>query len=821
MISGSGERRIETGCRTCGTAAVIGAALLHAAAMAQTPLPLKVGVYPPQVRLDGSGDVQSLVVRGVSGSGVTIDLTAEAGIAASDAALVRIASGVVSPLADGTGKLVVHAGGATIETPVDVRNAGAAPAVRFGRDVMPVLARAGCSSGACHGSARGQDGFHLSLFGYDPAGDHHALIRELPGRRVNLALPDESLLLLKATGAVPHTGGKRIDRDDAMYATLTAWLRAGAPADPPDAPVVTGLELFPPELVLEGEGARHRLVARATWSDGSDADVTRLATFISGNDTAATVDAAGVVTSGRPGESLVLARFDALTAGIPVVVVAAGAADIGPAPPEASLIDRLIHEKLRRLRIAPSEICDDATFLRRVHLDLVGLLPTPDETAAFLSSGDANRRERLIDRLLERKEFIELWVMKWAERLGIRTTLLVSPKATLLYHNWLQERIAAGMPINAIVRELVSASGGTFTNPATNFYQIEQDTLKLTENVAQAFLGIRLQCAQCHNHPFDRWTMNDYYAFAAFFAQIGRKVGEDPRETIVFNSGGGEMRHPVGGRNMAPAFLGGPVAELNGRDRRAALAGWLTSRDNRLFARNVANFAWAHFFGRGIVEPIDDVRISNPPSNGPLLESLADMLIESDFDLRGLCRAICLSQAYQRSTQASATNGEDTANFSRALVRPLRAESLLDCISQVTGTGEKFPGLPAGARAVQIADGNVTSAFLSTFGREPRETGGACPGNVEPSLSQALHLINGETLQRKIRDGGVVAGLLAAGRTPDEVIDHVYLACLMRRPTEAERSGIHAALAGAGDMKAALEDVFWAVLNSKEFVFNH
>ena len=402
----------------------------------------------------------------------------------------------------------------------------------------------------------------------------------------------------------------------------------------------------------------------------------------------------------------------------------------------------------------------------------------------------------------------------------------VSYKAMLLYYNWLQERIEANTPIDQLVRELLSAKGGTFTEPATNYFQHERDTLKTAENVAQVFMGMRIQCAQCHNHPFDRWTMDDYYGFANFFAQIGRKRGEDPRETIVFNSGNGDVKHPVGGRVVPPKFLGGAVPDTQGRDRREVLADWLASPANEYFGRNLVNIVWAHFFGSGIVDEVDDVRVSNPPVNKALLDVLATRFVESKYDFKQLVREICTSNAYQRSTQANETNADDDRNFSKARLRRIRSEVLLDVVTAATATQNKFQGLPLGARAVQIADGNTSSYFLTTFGRATRGTACSCEVKMEPNLSQALHLLNGDTVQEKIASGGVVKRMLDEKRSAEQIVEEVYLRTLTRMPTEKERTALLEILQDPAAQDPAaiqrnLEDSFWAILNSREFVFNH
>ena len=701
------------------------------------------------------------------------------------------------------------------------------PGPSFRLDVMPILMRSGCNTGNCHGAARGKDGFRLSLFGFDPEADYQRITREFSGRRINLALTAESFLLTKATNAVPHGGGARIKPGDEYYNTLKRWLDTGAKNDPGPVPAVVAVVLDPPEGVLDGAGATQQLSVRAKYADGSERDVTSLAVFLTNNDNAAKVDATGLVTAGNRGEAFVMARFETHTVGSHFITLPMGVAFQWANPPAANVIDELIHAKLQKLRINPSAICTDEEFLRRASLDICGVLPTSDEYRSFMASADPQKRAALVDQLLLRKEFVDLWVMKWSELMMIRTVPNeVSYKAMLLYYNWLQERIEANTPIDQLVRELLSAKGGTFTEPATNYFQHERDTLKTAENVAQVFMGMRIQCAQCHNHPFDRWTMDDYYGFANFFAQIGRKRGEDPRETIVFNSGNGDVKHPVGGRVVPPKFLGGAVPDTQGRDRREVLADWLASPANEYFGRNLVNIVWAHFFGSGIVDEVDDVRVSNPPVNKALLDVLATRFVESRYDFKQLVREICTSNAYQRSTQANETNADDDRNFSKARLRRIRSEVLLDVVTAATATQNKFQGLPLGARAVQIADGNTSSYFLTTFGRATRGTACSCEVKMEPSLSQALHLLNGDTVQEKIASGGVVKRMLDEKRSAEQIVEEVYLRTLTRMPTEKERTALLEILhdPAAQDPAAIqrnLEDSFWAILNSREFVFNH
>jgi len=620
---------------------------------------------------------------------------------------------------------------------------------------------------------------------------------------------------------VPHTGGKRFDRDSEYYQALLRWLEAGAPLDAGETPKVLAVELYPKQIVLEGAGATQQMVARAKYADGSDRDVTDLAVFLTNNDNSAGITPDGLVTAANRGEAYVMARFETHTVASQALVLPKDVQYTPTQEAPVNYVDELVGLKLKKLRILPSDLCTDEVFLRRVTIDITGVLPTEEEYQQFITDEDPAKRAALIDRLLNRKEFSEIWAMKWAELLQIRTTNQVSYKSAFLYSNWLSAQIQNNVPLNKTVQELLGATGGTFKNPPTNYYQIETDTLKTAENVAQVFMGIRTQCAQCHNHPFDRWTMDDYYSFAAFFAQIGRKPSEDYREIIVFNSGGGEVGHLVGGRAMKPKFLGGVEPEVAGKDRRMVLAQWLASPENPYFATSVANRVWDHFFGVGIVQPVDDVRISNPPSNPELYGSLGKKFTEYNYDFKQLVRDICNSKTYQRSTRRNASNDSDELNFAHSRIRRIRAENMLDCISQVTETKDKFQGLPLGSRAVQIADGGTSTYFLTTFGRATRNTVCSCEVKTEPTLSQSLHLLNGDTVEGKIKGGGLIQRALAAGKNPDQVIQSIYIRCLCRQPSAEEMTRLKAAIAGEADPARALEDVFWAVMNSREFMFNH
>ena len=789
-------------------------------ASAQAPL-ASIEVFPPEVNLDTSRDRQSFVVQAAYADGITRDVTAEAKVSLVNPAFAKLAGNVLTPVQDGSTEMRVEFGGKTVAVPVKVKEATIERPISFKLDVMPVFMRAGCNTGSCHGAARGKDGFRLSLFGFDPDGDHHRLTREINGRRINLALPAEGLLMEKATGKVPHTGGVRIKEGDEYYQTLIRWHEAGVPLDPPTVATPTALEFFPKGGVLDGKGSAQKVTIRAQYSDGTDRDVTNLAVYLTSNDNSAKITPDGVVTAGERGEAFVMARFATFTVGSPFIVLPKALQFTFPNVPENNYIDKFVNAKLKKLRIAPSDLCTDEAFLRRVYVDIIGVLPTPEEFARYVASAAPNKRDMLVDELLGRKEFAELWVMKWAELLQIRSSNQVSYKATLLYYKWLEDKIARNVPVNEWVQELLGASGGTFKSPATNYYQNETDILKISENVAQVFMGMRVQCAQCHNHPFDRWTQNDYYGFASFFSQIGRKGTDDPREVVIFNRGNGDVTHPLTRQVMKPKFLGGATPDVTGKDRRELMAAWLASPDNPYFATNLANVVWSHFFGIGIIQEVDDVRISNPPSNGDLLQELGKKFTDYKYDFKKLVRDICTSRTYQLSTIPNPSNESDTRNFARGNVRRIRAETMLDCISSVTETKNKFPGLPLGARAVQIVDGNVSTYFLTTFGRATRDSVCSCEVKLEPTLSQSLHMLNGDATTQRIRAGAVVSRRLAEKKSPELIIEDLYLRTLCRKPTPKEMVNLNRALAEEPDKVKVLEDIFWALLNTREFLFNH
>jgi hypothetical protein len=751
-------------------------------------------VFPAEISLRGQEARQTIAVQLVNDQGITRDVSATVKVKVANAKIAEFSGQTLKPKADGETKLIIELGQQQAEVPVVVKDATVARDVSFRLDVMPIFMKNGCNNGSCHGAARGKDGFHLSLFGYDPAGDYYKLTRQIIGRRVDLAAPEQSLLLEKALGEVNHTGGQLFTRDSDDYRAMLRWIEAGAPDDTGDTPEPIGIELLPSKIVFAGKDQTQKTVVMAKYSDGSVRDVTRLSLFLTNNDAVASIDKDGVTKGNNRGGAFVFARFNKFTVGSEVIVLPTDDNFVWKNVPEVNFIDTLVFDKLKKLHMNPSDLADDETFLRRVYLDLIGLPPSRSEYERFVSDTSSDKRAKLIDELLDREEFIDMWAMKWGELLRIRAVNNQpqygrDAKAMWQYSAWVHDQMAANRPLNEFVADLVVGTGSNIKQPTSNLYTASERLTpqKTAEDFAQVFLGTRIQCAQCHNHPFDRWTMDDYYGFAAFFAGVTLKRGVEGREVIVFNNNTiNTVPHLVDGRPMKPKFLGGEMPEIEGQDPRAALAKWLTAPDNAAFSQTMANIIWSHFFGRGIVEPVDDVRISNPPSNKELLEALGVKLTEYGFDKKKLIRDICNSRTYQLSPATNPTNELDEAYFSHSYVRRLRAEVLLDTISRITGTEDRFQSSPPGTRAVQIYAGNVTNFFLTTFGRAPRETACSCEVNKEANLSQALHLVNGDTITLKVAGSRLIPSLLAAKTPPEKIIEELYILALSRKPTADE-----------------------------------
>jgi hypothetical protein len=710
----------------------------------------------------------------------------------------------------------------------------------FRRDVMPVFFRAGCNAGTCHGAARGKDGFMLSLFGYDPAGDYRRTVEDIPGRRVNTALPDESLILLKATGAVTHTGGKLFEKDSDLYKTLAAWIEAGAADDVGMPPEVVGISLPKQSVVFTKISGHGTARVTATYSDGSSRDVTNLARFFSNDPSVATIDKDGVVTAAGPGDTNVFARYSRFTVGAEVVVLPADKGFVWPNPPTNNFIDRLVFERLEKLRIVPSDLCDDETFLRRVTLDLVARPPTVAEYEAFMADTSPDKRAKTIDVLLATNDFADFQASLWNERLRVmggnyapQGTVV---KAAQVFSNWIRDQFRANRPLDQFVSEMVTASGANISNGPANLYTMlvhkpRPEPKPLAADFSQLFLGVQIQCAECHNHPFDRWTMNDYYGFVSFFTGMRYKPGVEPKEKRIYwdTAQGGAAIHPVDGKRRPAKTLNAvdPVS-LEG-DPRPALAAWLTSPDNEIFARNLANRIWAQFLGRGLVEPVDDMRVSNPPTNAPLMDALAARLVELKFDLRAFVRDICTSRVYQLASEPTPSNVGDTRQFSHAHLRRLRADVLLDSVVAVTGVQRQLPNWPAGTKAIDYhprnsggtESGSAGDPFFATFGRSTRNTICACETKANPTLSQAMHLAVGDTVDDRLAKSGVVKSLTEKTSSPEEIITALFIRTLSRKPTADELASFVQMVAKAEKGPAVYEDIFWSLFSSTEFVFNH
>jgi hypothetical protein len=712
----------------------------------------------------------------------------------------------------------------------------------FAFEVMAVLSKAGCNMGTCHGSLNGKGGFKLSLRGEDPAFDFAALARDGASRRVNRLAPEQSLLLLKPSGKMAHEGGVRFTADSQESRILRDWLAAGAPGPQTDEPRLVRLEVSPQNQVLPAPDDTVQLGVTAIMSDGQRRDVTSLAVYEPSN-LGIEVNRNGLVRRAKFGESTIIVRFLHLQVPVWLAFVPDRTDFVWKAPPPSNRVDEFIFAKLRSLHLLPSEVCDDHVFMRRAYLDLLGILPPVDEARAFVADGNPSKREALIDRLLARPEFSELWALKWSDVLRNEEKVL-DPKGVDLFHGWIQESIAQGKPLDQFARELVAARGSTYQNPPANFYRANRDPLTRAETTARLFLGVRLQCARCHNHPFDRWTQDDYYNWAALFARVDYEIVENNRndkldlhefvgEQIVIVKNKGEVENARTGENAVPKFLGAETPPMpEGDDRLALLADWLTSSENPLFARSQVNFVWYHLTGRGLVEPIDDFRATNPPSNPELLEWLTADFVAHGFDLRHLVRTIAASRTYQLSAAPNDTNAEDEANFARAIISRLPAEKLLDAQTHVLDAPPEFAGYPAGTRAGQIAGvrrarqrGRSTSGgdrFLAMFGKPERLLACECERSNETTLNQAFLFLSSEDLDGRLtRSDNRLERLARSDKSHEEIIDELFWLALTRPPTDDELRSALERFRASDSRLLAMQDLAWALLNAKEFVFRH
>ncbi len=776
------------------------------------------------MRLVHHRDWQSLTVSGRTADGFALDLTPQATFHSGDETVAVVENGWVRPIKSGKTTISVAAAGQTVAVAVEVELPAAERPYSFRHEVMPVLSKGGCNSGACHGYSLGKGGFKLSLRGGDAPLDYQAVVGDAYSRRLNLLSPRDSLVLKKPLGEVPHRGGVRFARGSIGAEILQRWVEQGAKSDLEDKVEIVRVTVNPERFVLE-PGMRHRLQLTAHYNDGSTRDVTRLGIFEVNTEGVAEVDDAGMVTAGGYGESAVVARFERKFASARLIVLKHDGG-FQPTPvPTDHFIDQHVIAKLNDLKVRPSELASDEEFLRRVSLDLIGLQPSPDEVRGFLADTNPDKRAAIVESLFARPEFVDHWSLKWGDLLQNSRVRLNEP-AVYAFREWIRSAVASNMPLDEFARRLLTSRGGASDDPASAYFAISKDANESLERVAQVFCGVRMLCARCHSHPMENWTQEDYYGLQSFFNQVTVKA--DPRlagvpnaRSVVLALGAGYSTNPRTGRPQPPRYLGGAEPTLAAEtDRRADFARWLTARDNPHFARSMANRVWSYFFHRGIIDPVDDLRTTNPPINPELLDALARDFAEQGFDVRRLMRRIVTSRTYQRSSVANETNAHDTMNFSHAVPRRIPAEALLDSLVQATGVAEQFGGAPGGFSAAQLPDAEVTSDFLALFGKPQRMEACECERDNESNMLQALNFINGNSILRRVTDpNGRVAQLLEQNLADDALIEELYLWSLARRPTPQETTIARKHIQSYGpDRPGAAQDLMWGLLNGRDFV---
>ncbi|MCA9082605.1 MAG: DUF1553 domain-containing protein [Planctomycetaceae bacterium] len=816
--------------------------IIFAIALSAAPMgvfggqPAGIEVQPPQIELHGNFAEAQLLVRQKSSADslkTAQDLTRAATYRCANPEIVQVGpSGQLLALTNGTTVIHVEHSGSKAEVAVSVSDVSDIPNVTFDGYVRPILSRLGCNAGACHASQFGKGDFVLSVVGFDPKLDHNSMVRDRFQRRVNLVQADESLLLMKPTMQVPHGGGQRLLKDSTAYQTLRAWIATGAAGPDAKAPAPVKITTWPRERIAE-PGQQQQLRVVAEFDDDTTRDVTSWAKFDSTDDAVLSVTPEGLVTVEGRGQAPIMVRFEG-QADIAMFV-----SPFGPAPElndwtSENLIDVAAVQKFRELGIAPSDLCRDETFIRRAYLDAVGTLPTPVEVAAFVADQQLGKREQLVDALLGltgdpekdrfNDEYAALWTLKWSDLLQNSSKGQAADEQRMwAMHNWIRESFRVNKPFDQFVRELITAKGSIYASGPASYFKINSNSSDLAEVTAQLFLGVRLQCAKCHHHPFEKYSQADYYSFSAFFSRVGNKNSQEfglfGRETVVMVKSSGDVRHPRTGELMKPSPLDGEPVDHE-LDRRIPLAAWLTSAANKDFARSVANRYVAYLLGRGLVEPVDDMRATNPPTNPAMLEQLADSFIASGFDLKQLIRIIMTSRLYQLDSQPTTANASDEKFYSHFKVKRLSAEPLLDAIDYVTQSQTKFKGLPRGTRAIELPDGEYPDYFLTTFGKPKRVSVCECERMPDENLGQALHTLNGDIVAGKISDkAGRIAALLASEKTDAEIITELYQVILCRQPTVRETETALSFLPQSTGRKEFFEDLTWALLNNKQFLF--
>ena len=794
--------------------------------------PGALAVYPPSLQLDGPRASQRLVVEALDGEVGIADRSASARFQVVDPKVAEVTpDGTVRPLRDGSTTLIVESEGKKVEARVVVSRFNVERLWNFRNHVLPVLTKSGCNQGACHGAAAGKNGFRLSLRGYAPEVDYDVMTRQALGRRIVKTAPAESLLLLKPTGAIEHGGGARFSTDSLEYRVLSEWIAEGLARPSESDPKLVGVEVFPKAVRL-APGSKQTSIVQARYDDGRVEDVTQWTKFTSADDTVAKVDDLGLVVVQGYGEASISAVFAGRVA---TLIVTSPYRQVVPAARFAEIrlknrIDEINLVKLKSLNIPPSPDAGDAAFLRRLTLDLTGRLPTIVEARAFLDDKDPAKREKRVDALLATDLYVDYWAYKWSDLFLVSSKKLPVP-AMWSFYRFIRQGVAENLGWDEFCRRIITAKGSTLTNGAANYFVLHRDPIDLTESAGMAFLGFAMTCARCHNHPLEKWTQDQYYGMANLFSRIQIKDGPTPGDAIVLASPEGDIPHPRSGAILSPRPLdGAPLAVSDRRDRREAFAAWLVQADNPYFAKAIVNRVWRNFFSRGLIDPEDDLRATNPASDERLLRYLVDDFIAHKYDIKHLIRAITTSGVYARSSEPVTGNEHDVKFLSHYIPERLPAEVLLDALAQVCEVPSPFPGYPSDWRSLQIPDSKADGGFLDTFGRPERLNTCSCERSSEPSMSQALHLVNGSTINDKLRDGrSAVASGLAAGLSDDALIDRLFLAALGRNPTAVEKTKLLAALAEAAkegpDPKVArrqgIEDLYWATLTGKEFLFNH
>jgi hypothetical protein len=777
---------------------------------------------PKSLVLSDPSDARQVLVWGVTDDGRKFDLGYEA-IFKADPTAVKIEAGnYLSGLSAGESTVTVTAEGKQVSLAVKVIS-GKRPAVRFTHDVMPLLAGVGCNAGTCHGAAKGKDGFKLSLRGYDPEFDYNALVNELQGRRVNRVDPANSLMLLKPAAQVPHEGGLVLPVGGRQYETILQWIKEGAKYEPdPGTARPSRLEVLPAEAALDLPGRTQKLIVLAHYPDGSTRDVTRDAVLTSNSIDTVRVTGSEIVGM-RRGEASVGVRYEGNYGVVSVSIMGDRTGFVWAPMPVYNYVDTHINTKLEKMKILPSDECTDAEFVRRIYLDLTGLIPTAKQARAFVEDPTPSREKRLklIDKLLGSGDFVDFWSNKWADLLQCNSKTL-GDEGVWVFREWIREAVAQNMPYDQFVRTLVTAEGSSLDNPPVNYMRTLRDTGKITEDVSQTFLGVRFSCNKCHDHPFERWTQSQYYEMGAFFARLAFKPGTRPGEEIVFdNFRGGEVTNPRTTSNVDPKVPYGQNPDWkSSRVREVALADWLVSKDNPFFAKSYVNRVWSYFFGRGIIDPVDDIRASNPPVNPELLDALTEDFVRSGFDVQHLIRRIVTSRTYGLSVKSNQWNHDDRINFSHEVPRRLTAEQMMNAVAIATGTKTRLNGLPEGVRPEDLADGmNEGSDFLKLFGRPKRETACECERTSNVSLAHALNLINGHLISDSCTSQDNALAKLVA-REPDnrKVVEELYYMTMSRPPTGAEVKLVD--LGSGAQRLAAAEDLAWALMNSPAFLFN-